>query len=252
MSIISQSSSNEKSNESSMTFSEEIPTIQKINFPSEIQNQLNNFFSISFNNSVLNSNILLNNYVSVENIFLFKGVLITSNDINAKFYAIEALIYLFTNYSNQISSTETLDIYSNLMALIFNSNNSSLNHSFNCQTNSNQQQKKILYNLMIKLLCRIVRLNWFQISEMKNIYETIFSYTNEDFSSSLIIPFDIFTELIFQFQSYDGIKNNSIQMNKFQKVVSDFKENTLLKIFNYSMTVLFSLFQKKFKSENMV
>ena len=252
MSIISQSSSNEKSNESSMTFSEEIPPIQKINFPSEIQNQLNNFFSISFNNSVLNSNILLNNYVSVENIFLFKGVLITSNDINAKFYAIEALIYLFTNYSNQISSTETLDIYSNLMALIFNSNNSSLNHSFNCQTNSNQQQKKILYNLMIKLLCRIVRLNWFQISEMKNIYETIFSYTNEDFSSSLIIPFDIFTELIFQFQSYDGIKNNSIQMNKFQKVVSDFKENTLLKIFNYSMTVLFSLFQKKFKSENMV
>ena len=125
MSIISQSSSNEKSNESSMTFSEEIPPIQKINFPSEIQNQLNNFFSISFNNSVLNSNILLNNYVSFENIFLFKGVLITSNDINAKFYAIEALIYLFTNYSNQISSIETLDIYSNLMALIFNSNNSS-------------------------------------------------------------------------------------------------------------------------------
>ena len=50
MSIISQSSCNDKSNESSMTFSEEIPSIQKINFPSEIQNQLNNFFSILFNN----------------------------------------------------------------------------------------------------------------------------------------------------------------------------------------------------------
>jgi hypothetical protein len=86
---------------------------------------------------------------------------------------------------------------------------------------------------------------------MRNIYDTIFSYTNEDFSPSLIIPFDIFTELIYQFQSFDGIKNNPIQINKMQKVISEFKDSTLLQIFNYSMTILFSLFQHKLKTENM-
>ena len=250
MSIISQTSSYAKSHDTSMSLSDEMHSTQQINFPLEIQTQLNNFFSLSLNNSISNSNISLNNFVSVQNISLFKEVLITSKDINAKFYSIEALLFLFTNYSNQISSTETLDIYSNLMALIFNID-SSLNNSLNSQINSNQQQKKIIYNLMIKLLCRIVRLNWSQISEMRNIYDTIFSYTNEDFSPSLIIPFDIFTELIYQFQSYDGIKNNPIQINKMQKVISEFKDSTLLQIFNYSMTILFSLFQHKFKTENM-
>ena len=143
MSLISQTSSYAKSHDTSMSLSDEMHSTQQINFPLEIQTQLNNFFSLSLNNSISNSNISLNNFVSVQNISLFKEVLITSKDINAKFYSIEALLFLFTNYSNQISSTETLDIYSNLMALIFNID-SSLNNSLNSQINSNQQQKNYI------------------------------------------------------------------------------------------------------------
>ena len=108
-----------------------------------------------------------------------------------------------------------------------------------------------MLNIVIKLLCVISRFNWNQIPLMKNIVNDVISRIKDDSINSQILPFKIFTELIYQFQSTENMKNNNFYKSKLKKTICEFKEISLLPIFEYANNILFALFQHEIKTEKI-
>lgn len=104
---------------------------------------------------------------------------------------------------------------------------------------------------MIKLLCIISRFNWNQIPLIQNIVNDVISLIKDDSINSQILPFKIFTELIYQFQSSENMRNNTFYKSKLKKTICEFKEISLLPIFEYANKILFALFQHEIKTEKI-
>ena len=98
---------------------------------------------------------------------------------------------------------------------------------------------------MIKLLCRICRLSWFQDEKFKEIIEVITSMKTNSLEGALI-NFVIFNELIYEFQLIDIPPKN-----KYLRLISEFKDTALLKIYEFSTKSLLDIFSKEIKFEKL-
>lgn len=104
---------------------------------------------------------------------------------------------------------------------------------------------KFLLNIMISLLCRIVRIFWFENIKFQGILNDIISHLREDNIFSMIIPFILFSELISQFQSDLPPKS------KLYRYISDFKDKALLTIYDNSTNFLINILKQNLKFEKI-
>ena len=88
-----------------------------VSIPQELQNQIKLFFTSSSNLSI--SNEYLNNFLTMNNYNLIEHILFKSNDPHQKFFSAESLIYLYTHYPLVINYSTAIDLYKNLLTLIY-------------------------------------------------------------------------------------------------------------------------------------
>ena len=78
-------------------------------------------------------------------------------------------------------------------------------------------------------------------------------YKND--SNILKILIEIFTEVIYQFQTNFGLNKNTIQMNKYFGTLfgtlEEFKEASLIGIFNYTCDVVQNIINHKIQTDNL-
>ena len=86
---------------------------------------------------------------------------------------------------------------------------------------------------------------------LRNVFNDVIACVKDDSIYQSIMPFLVFTELIYQFQSNEVFISSSFYKKKFQKSIIEFKDISLLPIFEYSQNMLLSLFQHQIKTENM-
>ena len=233
------SSSNENSNINILSTQslDKLEQSTLISIPQELQNQIKLFFTSSNNLSI--SNEYLNNFLTMNNYDLIEHILFNSNDPHQKFFAAESLIYLYTHYPLVINYSTANDLYKNLLTLIYENADNLI------------KKTKYIFNTLIKLLCRVIRLFIFQNSQNRNcIYSDILTNIKDDSIYSLIVPFEIFSELIYQFQSSESVQFSSYHQFKLYKMIAEFKDTILLPIFEYSISNLVNLFQHQIKTEN--
>ena len=88
---------------------------------------------------------------------------------------------------------------------------------------------------LIKLICRIIRVFYPQCNYFKKFVSIVTNksliYDND--SDCFKIIANIFTEVIYQFQTNFGLNKNIIQMSKYFGTLEEFKDSSLINIFNY-------------------
>ena len=62
---------------------------------------------------------------------------------------------------------------------------------------------------------------------------------------------NIFTEVIYQFQTNFGLSKNTIQMNKYFKTLEEFKEGCLISIFNHTCDAVQNIIGHKIQTDNL-
>jgi len=112
------------------------------------------------------------------------------------------------------------------------------------------KKSKFLLNALIKLLCRICRISWFQNTKFKAIIETIASFETCSFDAALTY-FTIFNEIIYEFQLTNiPPKNKYIYCYfRYLRLISEFKETILVQIYEFSTKYLLDIFNKNIKFE---
>ena len=101
-------------------------------------------------------------------------------------------------------------------------------------------------NILITLVCRIVRISWLQNEKFKEIIDDVLKTIKEENSFSMIVPFLIYTELIYQFQL-----SNLPPKNKLYRYISDFKDYALLPIYENATNFLVNIFKQEIKFEKI-
>ncbi len=96
------------------------------------------------------------------------------------------------------------------------------------------------------LLCRIVRISWHQSAYFKECVPKVLRLYKEENTIANVLPFIIFSELIYQFQL-----GNLPPKNQQTRLIQDFKDNCLISIYELTTESLYNIFVRKLLFENL-
>ena len=226
----------------------------------ELIKNLNDFFSISSEN-ISKSNQYLCNLITWTNSSSFTYALLNPLNFQVKIFASNALLYLFTNNYTEIEIEKAQTMFESLInylfqhSQIFYADNNHINKDIiknkeNIMNESNNE--KIFMNYLIKLVSRIIRVFFPQCNYFKKFDAVIINKANiyPNDSNNVKIIINIFTEVIYQFQTKFGLNKNIIQMTKYFGTLEEFKEGPLIFIFNYTCEVVANIIGHKIQTEN--
>ena len=229
-------------------------TIQDItNFSqnTEILQNLNNFFSISSQN-ISKSNEYLCSLITWQNSSSFVSALLNPLNFHIKLFSCNALLYLFTNNYTEIEIEKAQYIFDSILNYLFQHRD--ILYDETIQNNNGEKSNEKLYmKSLIKLISRIIRVFYPQCNYFKKFVTMVInkplSYKND--SNSIKIIIEILTEVIYQFQTNFGLNKNTIQMNKYFGTLEEFKEASLITIFNYICEVVQNIISHKIQTDNL-
>ena len=117
---------------------------------------------------------------------------------------------------------------------------------------SESKNEKLYMKSLIKLICRIIRVFYPQCNYFKKFVSIVINksliYNND--SNTIKIIINIFTEVIYQFQTNFGLNKNTIQMTKYFGTLEEFKENSLITIFTYTCEAITNIINHKIQTDN--
>ena len=227
----------------------------------ELINNLNNFFNTSSNISKINE--YLCNLINWSNSSSFTYALLNPVNFHLKIFSSNALLYLFTNNYVEIEIEKAQNIFDSLLNYLFEhsqalytENNQLTNNIIQNNNdkiiNNESHNEKIFMNSLIKLISRVIRVYFPQCNYFKKFDKIITNkalvYDND--SNSIKLVLNIFTEVIYQFQTNFGLNKNTIQMTKYFGTLEEFKEFSLISIFNHSCDIITNIVGHKIQTEN--
>ena len=234
----------------------------------EIINNLNNFFSLS-SIDITKTNNYLCSLITWANSSSFTYALLNPVNFHLKIFASNALLYLFTNNYTEIEIEKAQIIFDSLLNCLFqnkqvlyeDNNQNQINLNNNLNNNNNQNKEKVIdeskngklfMKSLIKLICRIIRVFYPQCNYFKKFVSIIINksliYNND--SNTIKIIINIFTEVIYQFQTFFGLNKNTIQMTKYFGTLEEFRENSLITIFKYTCEAISNIIKHKIQTDN--
>ena len=217
----------------------------------EILSNLNNFFSIA-SKDISKSNEYLCSLITWQNSSSFISALLNPINFHIKIFSCNALLYLFTNNYTEIEIEKAQYIFDSILNYLFQHRD--ILYDETIQNNNGETSNEKLYmKSLIKLISRIIRVFYPQCNYFKKFVTIVinksFVYKNDSNSYKIIIA--IFTESIYQFQTNFGLNKNTIQMNKYFGTLEEFKENSLIQIFNYTCDVIQNIINHKIQTDNL-
>ena len=225
----------------------------------ELIKNLNDFFSISSAN-ISNSNQYLCDLITWSNSSSFTYALLNPVNFHLKIFASNALLHLFTNNYAEIEIEKVQTIFESLLnylfqhSQIFYSDNNHINKDIikNNEVMNESNNEKLFMNSLIKLVSRIIRVFFPQCNYFKKFESIIINKANiyPNDSNNVKIIINIFTEVIYQFQTKFGLSKNTIQMTKYFGTLEEFKEGPLIFIFNYSCEAVANIIGHRIQTEN--
>ena len=229
-------------------------TIQNfINFSqnSEMLANLNNFFSIS-SKDISKSNEFLCSMIKWENSSSFISALLNPINFQIKLFSCNALLYLFTNNYTEIEIEKAQYIFDSILNYLFQHRDILFDETIQ-NNNAEAGNEKLYLKSLIKLISRIIRVFFPQCNYFKKFVTIVINkslvYKND--SNSLKIIINILTEVIYQFQTNFGLNKNTIQMNKYFGTLEEFKEGSLITIFNYTCDIVQNIINHKIQTDNL-
>ena len=218
----------------------------------EILSNLNNFFSVSSPEDIAKSNKYLCSLITWENSGSFISALLNPINYQIKLFSCNALLYLFTNNYTEIEIEKAQYIFDSILNYLFQ--NREILYDETIQNNNEERNNEKLYmKSLIKLVSRIIRVFFPQCNYFKKFVTIIInkSLTYKNDSNRLKIMINIFTEVIYQFQTNFGLSKNTIQMNKYFKTLEEFKEGCLISIFNHTCDAVQNIIGHKIQTDNL-
>ena len=217
----------------------------------EIISNLNNFFSMD-SKDIAKSNEYLCSLINWQNSPNFISALLNPLDFHIKLFSSNALLYLFTNNYTEIEIEKAQFIFDSILNYLFQHRD--ILYDETVQNNNGETSNEKLYmKSLIKLISRIIRVFYPQCNYFKKFVTEIMnkssSYKND--SNIIKIIIEIFTEVIYQFQTNFGLNKNTIQMNKYFGTLEEFKEASLITIFNYTCDVVQNIINHKIQTDNL-
>ena len=226
------------------------------NFTSFTQNtemiaNLNNFFSIS-SKDISKSNEYLCSLITWQNSSGFISALLNPINFQIKLFSCNALLYLFTNNYTEIEIEKAQYIFDSILNYLFQHRNIFYDETIQ-NSSADANEEKIYLKSLIKLICRIIRVFFPQCNYFKKFVTIVINksliYKNDSNCIKMII--NILTEIIYQFQTNFGLNKNTIQMNKYFGILEEFKEGSLIPIFNYNCDVIQNIMDHKIPTDNL-
>ena len=227
---------------------------------SDVINNLNIFFNSSSNN-ISKSNDYLCSLVTWSNGSNFMYSLLNPVNFNLKLFSINSLLHLFTNDYAEIEIEKAKMIFDSLLNYLFQHRHVLFEKSFNINKNlllnnekiiDESNNEKLYMKSLMKLICRIIRVFYPQCNYFKKFVSIVTNksliYDND--SDCFKIITNIFTEVIYQFQTNFGLNKNIIQMSKYFGTLEEFKDSSLINIFNYSCDIVLKLIEHKIQTDN--
>ena len=217
----------------------------------EIISNLKNFFSIN-SKDLSKSNEYLCSLINWQNSQNFISALLNPLDFHIKLFSSNALLYLFTNNYTEIEIEKAQFIFDSILNYLFQ--HREILYDENIRNNNGETSNEKLYmKSLIKLISRIIRVFYPQCNYFKKFMTEMINkssiYKND--SNILKILIEIFTEVIYQFQTNFGLNKNTIQMNKYFGTLEEFKEASLIGIFNYTCDVVQNIINHKIQTDNL-
>ena len=217
----------------------------------EMISNLNNFFNIA-SKDISKSNEYLCSMITWQNSSSFISALLNPLDFQIKLFSCNALLYLFTNNYSEIEIEKAQYIFDSVVNYLFQNRN--ILYDETIQNNGETKNEKLYLKSLIKLISRIIRVFFPQCNYFKKFVTIIINkslvYKND--SNSLKIIINIFSEVIYQFQTNFGLNKNTIQMNKYFGTLEEFKEGSLITIFNYTCDVVQNIISHKIQTDNLI
>ena len=217
----------------------------------EILSNLNNFFSIA-SKDISKSNEYLCSLITWQNSSSFISALLNPINFQIKLFSCNSLLYLFTNNYTEIEIEKAQYIFDSILNYLLQHRD--ILYDETIQNNNGETSNEKLYmKSLIKLISRIIRVFYPQCNYFKKFVTLVINkslvYKNDSNSYKIII--EIFTESIYQFQTNFGLNKNTIQMNKYFGTLEEFKENSLIQIFNYTCDVIQNIINHKIQTDNL-
>ena len=229
-------------------------TIQNItNFTqnTEIISNLNNFFRMD-SKDISKSNEYLCSLINWQNSSNFISALLNPLDFHIKLFSSNALLYLFTYNYTEIEIEKAQFIFDSILNYLFQ--HKDILYDETIQNNNGETSNEKLYmKSLIKLIGRIIRIFYPQCNYFKKFVTEIMNKSSSYKSDSNILKIiiAIFTEVIYQFQTNFGLSKNTIQMHKYFGTLEEFKEASLIGIFNYTCDVVQNIINHKIQTDNL-
>ena len=218
---------------------------------SEMLANLNNFFSIS-SKDISKSNEYLCSLIKWENSSSFISALLNPINFQIKLFSCNALLYLFTNNYTEIEIEKAQYIFDSILNYLFQHRDILFGETIQ-NNNTEADNEKLYLKSLIKLISRIIRVFFPQCNYFKKFVTIVINkslvYKND--SNSLKIILNILTEVIYQFQTNFGLNKNTIQMNKYFGTLEEFKEGSLITIFNYTCDIVQNIINHKIQTDNL-
>ena len=218
---------------------------------SEMLANLNNFFSIS-SKDISKSNEYLCSLIKWENSSSFISALLNPINFQIKLFSCNALLYLFTNNYTEIEIEKVQYIFDSILNYLFQHRDILFGETIQ-NNNTEADNEKLYLKSLIKLISRIIRVFFPQCNYFKKFVTLVINkslvYKND--SNSLKIILNILTEVIYQFQTNFGLNKNTIQMNKYFGTLEEFKEGSLITIFNYTCDIVQNIINHKIQTDNL-
>ena len=218
----------------------------------EILSNLNNFFSVSSPEDIAKSNKYLCSLITWENSGSFISALLNPINYQIKLFSCNALLYLFTNNYTEIEIEKAQYIFDSILNYLFQNRETLYDETIQ-NNNEERNNEKLYMKSLIKLVSRIIRVFFPQCNYFKKFVTIIInkSLTYKNDSNRLKIMINIFTEVIYQFQTNFGLSKNTIQMNKYFKTLEEFKEGCLISIFNHTCDAVQNIIGHKIQTDNL-
>ena len=218
---------------------------------SEMLANLNNFFSIS-SKDISKSNEYLCSLIKWENSSSFISALLNPINFQIKLFSCNALLYLFTNNYTEIEIEKAQYIFDSILNYLFQHRDILFGETIQ-NNNTEADNEKLYLKSLIKLISRIIRVFFPQCNYFKKFVTIVINkslvYKND--SNCLKIILNILTEVIYQFQTNFGLNKNTIQMNKYFGTLEEFKEGSLITIFNYTCDIVQNIINHKIQTDNL-
>ena len=162
------------------------------------------------------------------------------------------MLYLFTNNYTEIEIEKAQYIFDSILNYLFQHREYLYDDTLQ-NNNEERNNEKLFMKSLIKLISRIIRVFFPQCNYFKKFVTIIInkSLPYKSDSNCLKIIINIFTEVIYQFQTNFGLNKNTIQMNKYFGTLEEFKEGSLISIFNHICDAVQNIIGHKIQTDNL-